>query len=378
VNNLFDGVKSHNPGRTIKSLARMRNIEAARREINRKAVGIDGIEFEAYVDPVGSARWNPDLLALSPQLELIRDVQDSIRYGCIPDATVGLTIKSRTIEVGTVANRLAERAIFRKLICDLDPHLSDKSFAYRPKRSPQQAILQVRDAVRRGLTWALKTDFKKFFDHVDRNILRLQLKDTFTDRLLCAGLMNAVSPVLLIEGQSLRRRNGLPQGNGLSPLLSNVYLNAFDEACSGLAYFRYSDDLLVLTRTREEAEEALRRIWSMALRLRLSLNHEKTIIRNLYRGSVVFPGFEIRGGNIYPSPNAVAKLRNALKFRGQEDRKRQILTAFVRRFAVGRVRKLCRRLDRDLHRKYPAGISLVGLLEEHRADRWQKGGLGTC
>ena len=36
---------------------------------------------------------------------------------------------------------------------------------------------------------------------------------------------------------------------------------------------------------------------------------------------------------------------------------------FARRFGIGPVRKLFRRIERELGQLYPAGVTLVGLLE---------------
>ena len=59
---------------------------------------------------------------------------------------------------------------------------------------------------------------------------------------------------------------GTPQGAVISPLLANLYLNPLDHqmAQRGWQMVRYADDLVVLCRTQEEAEQALAylRQWS--------------------------------------------------------------------------------------------------------------------
>jgi hypothetical protein len=224
------------------------------------------------------------------------------------------------------------------------------------------AILGVRKAIRNGAHWALKTDFEHFFRHIDRSILKRQLRHTIPDRALCEALLDAVAPVVVVNGRSMRRRNGLPEGNGVSPFLSNLYLHPLDEACSRCSYFRYADDLLVLGRSRGEVQEALELIRARAAKLRLSLNAKKTTIRDLHREPVVFLGYELRGGNVWPPPKAIEQFKNKLLSRGQEGRLR-LMKGFVQRFGIGPVRKLFRRLDRKLVQLYPPGLSLVGLLE---------------
>ena len=179
--------------------------------------------------------------------------------------------------------------------------------------------------------------------------------------------MKMISPYVNCRGRgSVPTTTGLPQGNGLSPLLSNIHLHQFDLACAFLVYFRYADDILVLGRTRQEIWEAKYFLKRQLARLGLQLNEEKTIIRNVYREPVVFLGYELRGGNIYPPQKAVLRLEKGLQFRGQ-DARLNLMRGFVRRYQIGHVRKLFRRLDRDLRQLFPPGITLVGLLDNAKA-----------
>jgi retron-type reverse transcriptase len=345
----------------------MSNLVAALKEINRRPVGIDGIRFEAYACPRDYALWDPNVLHVDAQLNLLNAVQESLTYGALPDATEAFRLKDRWLERGTVSNRICERAFLRKLNANLDRGFNDCSWGYRPGRSPEMAILRVRRAVRGGAHWAVKTDFKHFFRHVERSILESQLRKTIPDQALCDALLNTVAPVVVIDGKSMDRLAGLPEGNGVSPFLANFYLGGLDKACSHLNYYRYADDVLVLGRTREEVQEALDIIRALAAKLGLKLNAKKTAILDLYREPVVFLGYELRGGNLWPPPKAIERFEKKLLSRGQEDRE-QLMKGFVRRFSIGPVRKLFRRLDRRFAELFPPGVTLVGLLDGWRAE----------
>jgi len=56
-----------------------------------------------------------------------------------------------------------------------------------------------------------------------------------------------------------QRDKGLPQGAVLSPLLANLYLSPLDQRMKdlGIAYVRYADDFVILTKEQSEAEEIL-------------------------------------------------------------------------------------------------------------------------
>ena len=146
-------------------------------------------------------------------------------------------------------------------------------------------------------------DFKAFFDSIDRKVLENQLRATVADQNLCDAVMTVTSPAIIIHGTTVQRRNGLPQGNGVSPFLSNLYLHRFDEACSHLKCFRYADDILVLGRSWSEVMEARRYISRLARPLGLRLNPKKNYVADLHKKPLVFLGYELRGGNIYPPAN---------------------------------------------------------------------------
>ena len=363
MNPLAHGISTaRTGGPTLKSIRRMKNLSAVLHEIKHRPVGIDQIPYEAYVDPLGYLRWDPNLLNFCPDLDPLRTIQESLIECPIPDASEAFRVENRNLERGTVANRIVERAITRKLTSNVDRCFSDRSFGFRPGRSPETAILEVRKAVRDGAHWALKVDFEAFFESIDRRVLENQLRETIANEALCDVVMTVVSPAVVVHGRTMERQNALPQGNGLSPWLSNLYLNRLDEACAHLKYYRYVDDLLVLGASWGEVIAARKHIRGLARSLGLRLNQKKTFIRDLYRQPLVFLGYEIRGRHIYPPKEAIRRLQQKLEFRGIGDRK-ALLTSFVARFHFGRVRKLFRRIDRQLRHLYPPGLSLVSLLQ---------------
>jgi len=61
-----------------------------------------------------------------------------------------------------------------------------------------------------------------------------------------------------VEGNWEATEIGSPQGGVISPLISNVYLDAFDQEMKrrGHRIVRYADDILILCRSRGAAEHA--------------------------------------------------------------------------------------------------------------------------
>ena len=73
---------------------------------------------------------------------------------------------------------------------------------------------------------------------------------------------------------------GTPQGAVISPLLANIYLDPLDLLMeqSGYRMVRYADDFVILCRTAEEAEAALRQASAWTTANGLTLHPDKTRI----------------------------------------------------------------------------------------------------
>ena len=71
--------------------------------------------------------------------------------------------------------------------------------------------------------------------------------------------------VMQDDGSVRREASGTPQGGPLSPLLCNVYLHRLDRVWDTSEHgvlVRYCDDLVVMCRSREQAQAALERLRS--------------------------------------------------------------------------------------------------------------------
>ena len=97
----------------------------------------------------------------------------------------------------------------------------------------------------------------------------------------------------------------------LSPLLSNVYLDALDHlmAQRGYEMVRYADDFVILCRTREEAEAALALVQSWVAEAKLTLHPEKTRIVDVRETSFRFSGLQIPEASTLPTEEELGKVR---------------------------------------------------------------------
>jgi RNA-directed DNA polymerase len=89
-------------------------------------------------------------------------------------------------------------------------------------------------------SYCLKLDIKKFYPSVDHDILKNLLRRKFKDHDL-----------LWLLDEIIDSTDGLPIGNYLSQYFANFYLSYFDhwikEEIRAKYYFRYADDLVILS-----------------------------------------------------------------------------------------------------------------------------------
>ena len=109
---------------------------------------------------------------------------------------------------------------------------------------------------------------------------------------------------------------GTPQGAVISPMLSNIYLNALDHemAEGGYSMIRYADDFVVLCSSREEANYALEVVKDYTDRHELQLHPVKTrLVDASIKVGFDFLGYHFERGYRWPSKKALTKMKDSLR-----------------------------------------------------------------
>lgn len=109
---------------------------------------------------------------------------------------------------------------------------------------------------------------------------------------------------------------GTPQGGVISPLHANVYLHRLDVETTkaGLRLMRYADDFIVTANRRWKARRADHMIRELLADIGLSLNEDKSGVRNLQRDEVEFLGFCFYRRFLRPRSRAIASFKAQIRY----------------------------------------------------------------
>jgi RNA-directed DNA polymerase len=293
---------------------------------NGGAPGVDGQTFAA-IEAYGVSRW---LAGLQEELRNETYKPKPVRRVMIPKPG---GVGERPLGIPTIRDRVVQMAV--KLVTEpiFEADFDEAAYGYRPRRSAEQAVRRVHEAVWQNHTEVIDADLSKFFDTIPHAPLMKCVARRISDaKVLHLIKMWLKAPVEETEGKSRKRmtggkrnKRGTPQGGVMSPMLANLYMHRFIKAFKkfgfekeyGAVLVNYADDFVVLC--KRDARAALTRIRVLFAKIGLEINGSKTSVRRARQESFDFLGYtfkmlrSIKTGKPYPGAVPAGKAIKRLK-----------------------------------------------------------------
>ncbi len=232
-----------------------------------KAAGVDGVRKADYEHGL-----EEKLSDLSARLRRMGYRPQPARRVYIPKANGG----RRPLGIASFEDRIVQDRLSRILQAIWEPQFRDCSYGFRPGRSAHQALARLKQIIVDERTqWLVEVDIRNFFGSVSHQHMGRFVAHRVGDKNLLRLIQRFLKAGVLEDGAFSASEEGTPQGNLVSPVLSNIYLHhcldewferRFARQCEGKAFLvRYCDDFVVCFEREAEA-----RAFEQALKERLA------------------------------------------------------------------------------------------------------------
>ena len=248
------------------------------------------------------------------ELQKLKKELDDFSY--IPEPVKNFELKKgekvRILSISSPRDKIVQKIIQEYLNSLFNKDFSDKSYAYRPNKGTFRAINRVSDFIKRGNKWILRSDIKDFFDTLDHDFLISLLKQKIEDERLIHLIMLYLKIPAVYKDEVIEHNLGVYQGNSISPILSNIYLNEMDKFLENYDFVRFADDFVILSRQKEEIEEIFVKLKEFLNTIKLSLKEEKTYITSIDSG-FSFLGIYFKGIFKRIDKDRIEKIKEKIK-----------------------------------------------------------------
>lgn len=307
---LVTGVRGGKWHSLFDKVYRLSNLRAAWKRVaaNKGGAGVDQTtiaEFELNADE--------RLQQLSRALRDRTYKPLPVRRAYIPKAG---TKERRPLGIPAVIDRIVQTALRNVIEPIFEREFETSSYGFRPNLGCNNALAEVERLLASGNVHVVDVDLRKYFDSIPHKKLMAEVARRIADGAVLDLIESYLHQGVLEELKLWNPAAGTPQGAVISPLLANVYLHPVDVAMrqAGYTLVRYADDMVVLCRSREEAEAALAKLRELLEVRELQLHPEKTRLAHLMER----PGFQFLGYVFYdryrdPRKSSEEKLHQTIR-----------------------------------------------------------------
>ena len=282
--------------------------------------GVDHVTIDAFFE-----RKRENLEHLSRTLQDGTYRPQSVKRTWIPKPG---SREKRPLGIPTVRDRVVQTAVRNVLEPIFERDFAEHSYGFRPGRGCKDALGRVQELLDQGYLYVVDADLKSYFDTIPHKHLMTLMQEKVSDGRMLRLIEQFLKQGVLEGLREWTPEEGTPQGAVISPLLSNIYLDPLDHhmADAGIEMVRYADDFVILCRTSEAAQKALRIVQQWTDSVGLMLHPEKTrIVDSTKRGEGFdFLGYHFERGYRWPRKKSLAKLKTTIREKTKRTRGQSI------------------------------------------------------
>lgn len=202
------------------------------------------------------------------------------------------------------------------LLYRYDGKMCSSCYSFRKSSCAKEAVRKAVSLPKFSRMYCLKADVSNYFNSIPAVRLCEELEAIIDDdKPLLSFLKKLLLSNLAYEDGKLTEENrGAMAGTPISPFFANIYLRTLDEYYEKkkIAYFRYSDDILIFAPSMEQLEQEQRYLQEYLEERGLRLNPEKVFVSKPNE-TWEFLGISYRQGKVDLS--SVTKLKLKAKIR---------------------------------------------------------------
>ncbi|TCQ08108.1 group II intron reverse transcriptase/maturase [Serpentinicella alkaliphila] len=192
-------------------------------------------------------------------------------------------------------DRVVQQVIVNIIEPIFDPTFHPSSYGYRPNSQHQAVAKAERFMNKYGLGHVVDMDLSKCFDTLDHEIIIEAISERISDSKVLDLIKKFLKSGVMHRDNFCETEIGSPQGGVISPLISNIYLNQFDQKMmdNGIRIVGFADDILISAKDKKTAGDYKTYATKvLEIELKLKVNDMKTKLTSVNEG-VAFLGFVI-------------------------------------------------------------------------------------
>ena len=226
------------------------------------------------------------------------------------------SIKKRVVYTFPQEENYILKLLTYLLIRRYDNIFSPNLYSFRANHCVKQAFQRIVATPNISQYYTYKVDISDYFNSIDINILLQRLRNVLQDDKPLYDFIEALlkNPLVEENGEVIEEQKGVMAGCPIAVFLANVYLLDLDRmfAEEDAMYCRYSDDIIIFTKTEEDQKRLKKKLLASLDTYHLKLNTAKEV-STIPNEPWTFLGLKYANGQIDVSDIAVKKIKAKMR-----------------------------------------------------------------